>query len=423
MVIVPLNLMFTTTTVNSFNRNNGSLIIPSQSCYFAKKTRLGISSNMWRNVGKQACKGLFRARVHRPPVTVCQNSVFPVNSDVMYGSGKKIKSGHVNRTRFQLDENFVGGSCSNNSLCLFDAKGYSSVAEADVEEERGFDHLGFQFEGYSSFAEAVSSTDLEEDSDPVDVEIRELLEEMKREEERKIAEFRLKSEAIFSSNYVEEGNAEEGDAVEVGVVVDEVKELLDEMKREEKRQADERNIQEKNELNLKNGMKVGKFKALRKRQVKIETEVWQEAAKEYQELLVDMCQQKLAPNLPYMKSLFLGWFEPLKDAIEKEQEMYRSGKRKTAYSSFFVQLPSEKMAVITMHKIMGLLMSGTEKGVAGTAKVIQAVCILGDAIEQEVRMEIAFLVLFLCLFCWSSSNINSAYMFIEIVQIIQFHII
>lgn len=379
MVIVPHNLMLTTTTtttVNSFNRRHDSLIIPSQNRYLVKKTRLSISSNMWRNVGKQACKGLFRTSVRRPPcppVALSRNSVFPVKQD---------KSGNVHRARFQLDENFVGCCCSNNSLCQFDAKGYSSVAEADVEEDRSFD-ASFQFDakGYSSFVEVVSSTVVKEDSVPVDVEIRELLEEVKREEKRKIAEFRLKSEAIFSSNYSEEGDAEEG-----LVGVDEVKELLDEMRREEKRQSDELKRGEKRHLNLKNGMKERKYNELKKRQVKIETEVWQEAAKEYQELLADMCRQKLAPNLPYMKSLFLGWFEPLKNEIEKEQEIYRSGKKKTAYSPFFVQLPSEKMAVITMHKIMGLLMSGTEKGAVGTAKIIQTVCILGDAIEQEVRM-------------------------------------
>ncbi|KAF5775618.1 putative DNA-directed RNA polymerase [Helianthus annuus] len=31
---------------------------------------------------------------------------------------------------------------------------------------------------------------------------------------------------------------------------------------------------------------------------------WEVAAKAYQELLMDMCWQKLAPNLPYVKSLF-----------------------------------------------------------------------------------------------------------------------
>ncbi|XP_057436210.1 DNA-directed RNA polymerase 2, chloroplastic/mitochondrial [Lotus japonicus] len=166
--------------------------------------------------------------------------------------------------------------------------------------------------------------------------------------------------------------------------VDEVQELLQEMKREVKRQGV--GFRWQGGVNSSRGMAESKYKELRRRQVKIETEVWEEAAKEYKELLMDMCEQKLAPNLPYMKSLFLGWFEPLKDAIAKEQEMYRSGKNKTVYAPYFDQLPPEKMAVITMHKLMGLLMSGTEHATVGTARVVQAVCSIGDAIEQEVRI-------------------------------------
>lgn len=184
--------------------------------------------------------------------------------------------------------------------------------------------------GYAGVAEAVSSTDADEDPSPVD-EIQEILKEMRKEEQRQVVDYRWQG----------------------GV-------------------------------NLRKGMTEAKYKELRKRQVKIETEVWEEAAKEYRELLVDMCEQKLAPNLPYMKSLFLGWFEPLRDAIAKEQEMYLIGKKKTVYASYFVQLPPDKMAVITMHRLMGLLMTGTEQGSVGTARVVQAVCSIGDAVEHEV---------------------------------------
>ena len=104
-------------------------------------------------------------------------------------------------------------------------------------------------------------------------------------------------------------------------------------------------------------------------------------AKEYKELLMDMCEQKLAPNLPYMKSLFLGWFEPLRDAIEKEQELCRRGKNKAAYAPYINQLPPDMMSVITMHKLMGLLMTGGEHG---SARVVLAACAIGDAVEQEV---------------------------------------
>ncbi|KAK3019132.1 hypothetical protein RJ639_002863 [Escallonia herrerae] len=163
-------------------------------------------------------------------------------------------------------------------------------------------------------------------------------------------------------------------------VGDEIQELLEEMKREDRRQFDYRR---RRELKKERGMGVGKYKNLRRRQVKIETEAWEQAAKEYKDLLKDMCEQKLAPSLPYMKSLFLGWYEPLCSKIAAEQELCRQGKNRAAYAPYFDLLPADMMSVITMHKMMALLMTGGEHG---NARVVQAACMIGDAIEQEVRI-------------------------------------
>ncbi|WOK92644.1 DNA-directed RNA polymerase 1B, mitochondrial-like [Canna indica] len=131
------------------------------------------------------------------------------------------------------------------------------------------------------------------------------------------------------------------------------------------------------------GMGAGKYAMLRRRQIKIETEAWEQAAKEYKELLMDMCERKLAPNLPYVKSLFLGWFEPFRDKIAAEQESCSDIKNRTSHAPYFNQLPAEMMAVITMHKLMGLLMTGSGDG---SVRVVQAACQIGEAIEQEVRI-------------------------------------
>lgn len=163
--------------------------------------------------------------------------------------------------------------------------------------------------------------------------------------------------------------------------VDEIQELIEEMERQNK--AMEVSYQQQKQQKMVGGMGMGKYHILRKRQVKIETEAWEQAAKEYEELLEDMCEQKLAPNLPYIKSLFLGWFEPLKDAIVAEQDLCKDGKNRGAYAQYFDQLPAEMMAVITMHKLMGLLMTG---GGYGSARVVQAACHIGEAIEHEVRI-------------------------------------
>lgn len=162
-----------------------------------------------------------------------------------------------------------------------------------------------------------------------------------------------------------------------------MKELLEEMTKAERKEK----VYSNRQRNLAaRGMGSTKYHRLRRRQVKAECEAWQRAANEYKELLNDMCEHKLAPNLPYMKSLFLGWFEPLRNTIAAEQESYRSGKRKTAYGRFFDQLPADMMAVITMHKLMALMMTGGEHG-HGHARVIQAACTIGDAVEQEVKIQ------------------------------------
>ncbi|CAM8942508.1 unnamed protein product [Rhodiola kirilowii] len=126
-----------------------------------------------------------------------------------------------------------------------------------------------------------------------------------------------------------------------------------------------------------------KFRLLRKRQVKAETEAWDKMVEEYKELEREMRERKLAPNLPHVKKLFLGWFEPFRDAIEKEQKSHGSAKQKAAYAPNIELLPADKMAVIVMHKMMGLVMVGNEDG---CVRLVQAAVQVGVAIEQEIRI-------------------------------------
>ncbi|CAM8918786.1 unnamed protein product [Rhodiola kirilowii] len=153
--------------------------------------------------------------------------------------------------------------------------------------------------------------------------------------------------------------------------IDEIHELVDEFNKLDKEEAKTRE------------KKPSKYHMLWKRQVKVETEAWKQATEEYQELLTDMCEKKLAPNLPYIKMLLLGWFEPLRDAILAEQELCRTSKR-ISHANYFNLLPADMMAVITMHKLMWLLMAG---GAAGGATVVQAASQIGEAIENEVRIQ------------------------------------
>ncbi|XP_062158881.1 DNA-directed RNA polymerase 3B, chloroplastic isoform X2 [Alnus glutinosa] len=130
-------------------------------------------------------------------------------------------------------------------------------------------------------------------------------------------------------------------------------------------------------------MEKRKYNLLRRRQIKAETEAWERMVEEYRELQREMCEKKLAPNLPYVKALFLGWFEPLRDAIEREQKVQRTKKQKAAFAPHIDLLPPDKMAVIVMHKMMGLFMMGNQEGYV---LVVQAAVQIGVAIEQEVRI-------------------------------------
>lgn len=67
---------------------------------------------------------------------------------------------------------------------------------------------------------------------------------------------------------------------------------------------------EKDNLERRNVRK--KRAALYKRQMKIETKAWTDAEAQYRALMAEMCRKKLAPNLPAVQLMLLGWYEPLR---------------------------------------------------------------------------------------------------------------
>ena len=55
-----------------------------------------------------------------------------------------------------------------------------------------------------------------------------------------------------------------------------------------------------------------------------------------------------------------------------------------------------------MASLLGLLMTGTEHATVGTARVVQAACGIGDAIENEVGCCIDCVVTVVCVrFVWT----------------------
>ncbi|XP_057981950.1 DNA-directed RNA polymerase 2B, chloroplastic/mitochondrial-like [Malania oleifera] len=313
------------------------------------------STVMWRNMARQASSRATRYSFDsRCSSRTCNFLGF--SKDSIFSDNVKVR-------HFELN------CCSNHG---FSEMGFRRMGEFSYRDESAgnlsFCSLRNQSsfhgltcpKGYVSLAEAISSTDVEENVSAVD-EIRELLEEMSKEESlvKTVSEDgSLLSERSEEGNFLQDNSSGTEEKLNV-------------------------ELARGRRPSTPKGMRHRRYQTLKRRQVKIETEAWEKAAKEYRELIMDMCEQKLAPNLPYMKSLFLGWFEPLCNAIIAEQELCRQGKHRAAYAPYFDQLPAEMMSVITMHKLVGLMMTGGEHG---TARVVQAACLIGDAIEQEVRI-------------------------------------
>ncbi|KRH54898.1 hypothetical protein GLYMA_06G217400v4 [Glycine max] len=127
-----------------------------------------------------------------------------------------------------------------------------------------------------------------------------------------------------------------------------------------------------------------KYNLLRRRQIEAETEAWEKMVEEYRELEREMREKMLAPNLPHVKSLLLGWFEPFRAAVEAEQTAHRARpkKQQDSIAPHVDDLPADKVAVIVMHKMMAMVMENEE----GCVQLVHAAVHIGMALEQEVRI-------------------------------------
>ncbi|MCO5547469.1 hypothetical protein L7F22_000919 [Adiantum nelumboides] len=128
-----------------------------------------------------------------------------------------------------------------------------------------------------------------------------------------------------------------------------------------------------------------KSQKLRNRQLKVESYAWQRATDDYRKQIAQMCKNQRAPSLPFMKALFLSWFEPLTKAITAEQEAYKNGKliAERRYGPYLDLLPADMLAVITMHKTVAKLLTDD---VSGGLRVIIPIMSIGEAVEEEVGL-------------------------------------
>ena len=99
-------------------------------------------------------------------------------------------------------------------------------------------------------------------------------------------------------------------------------------------------------------------------------------------------------SLPVGRRLLQGFFDPLRSAIELEQEAIRlkvPGVDRNNYGPFLLMLNPDKLAVITLHTVISQLMKGDEAfspdtPQAGMCKFVRVVERLGEATQAEVNL-------------------------------------
>eukprot|EP01116_Phalansterium_solitarium_P004158 TRINITY_DN1505_c0_g3_i1.p1 TRINITY_DN1505_c0_g3~~TRINITY_DN1505_c0_g3_i1.p1 ORF type:complete len:487 (-),score=108.40 TRINITY_DN1505_c0_g3_i1:131-1591(-) len=143
-----------------------------------------------------------------------------------------------------------------------------------------------------------------------------------------------------------------------------------------------------------------------RRQQELETEAYEKAVERYKKLSQEVTRLGRAAALKPGEKLLLQWFEPLRAVIEQEQNDVRavlqgdkdvagqfgvilSGSLKSPEQipqvrkegEYLLRLPADKLAVIVLHTVLGMLLHHTE-GIPFT----QACMDLGRAVQAEANM-------------------------------------
>lgn len=101
-------------------------------------------------------------------------------------------------------------------------------------------------------------------------------------------------------------------------------------------------------------------------------------------LLLSFCPSKPCLGTQVASQILFCRFGCFRDGIIEEQKAYQRREQRedrSMYGPYLAQLPADMLAVITMHRLMGLLMSDMDNG---SVKVVHAAIQIGEAVEQEV---------------------------------------
>ena len=138
------------------------------------------------------------------------------------------------------------------------------------------------------------------------------------------------------------------------------------------------------------------FVARRERQRRVENESVNDEIKRYREMSEQMAQVGAGVNLPAVRQLLTSFYEPLMVGVEREQNMISEGVPgfdRRVYGPYLQLLGADKIAVISLHTIISMLMRGVEKtrgdvfrdhsrehGEAGSVKFVRLASSLGRVI-------------------------------------------
>jgi len=116
------------------------------------------------------------------------------------------------------------------------------------------------------------------------------------------------------------------------------------------------------------------------------------AQQRYEELITSVKKLGRGATLGPAERLLVEWYEPLNDSIKSEQNDIRNGICKSAgsdrFGDYLLMLPSDQLAVITMHSVLGLLLLNTTKK-SGSSRAIpfnRAILSVADAVQAESNL-------------------------------------
>ena len=120
------------------------------------------------------------------------------------------------------------------------------------------------------------------------------------------------------------------------------------------------------------------------RQYALETAALEANIEQYKKIVASVIAVGKGAALPVSQRLVVSWFTPMAEAVDREQALIwarAQGTDRATYGPYLVLLPPEKLAVITMHEVMSMVL-----GAAGSVPFTSLAARVGQAVQAEVNM-------------------------------------